>query len=161
MGFAALVEWVTGLSWGQIISSGIVGAVLGWFKERSRHSEDLRERIRLLVQASRLDLADAEIRWSTIHDRVAHPLLQMSDKQAMLLQLRQIQREVFEKPREAADEIHGILHEETRISIGQLERTHRRIRKVHDDQEVSLKRFNAQMDGFERKLNSPLMPWTP
>ncbi|OAN27118.1 hypothetical protein [Pseudomonas oryzihabitans] len=163
MGIEALGEWLVGLSWTQIIPSGaitaVIGAVWGWRKERSRHSEDLRERIRLLVQASRSDLTDAELRWENVYGRVAHSLVQMSEKPMMLSQLRKIQKEVFETPRAAADEIHGILHEEGRISIKQLESTHRRIRKVYDDQVLSLKRFNAQMDGFERKLKNPLMPW--
>lgn len=165
MGIEAVGEWLMGLSWTQIIPSGaitaVIGALWGWHKERSRHSEDLRERIRVLVQASRSDLTDAELRWSTIYGRVAHYPIQLPEKPKMLSELHRIQKEVFVRPREAAEEIHGILNEEGKIPIKQLESTHRRMRKVYDDQVIDLKRFNAKMDELERKLRSPLTTWVP
>lgn len=164
MGFDAMVQMVVGLPWGKILTwisvPGTIGAVYAWYKERSRRSDDLRERIRELVQASRSDLADAEIRWSKVSDRLSHPFVHIQDGPIMISQLRRIHKQFFEAPSEAADEIHSVLHEEGKISIKQLESTHRRIRKVHDDQVISLKRFNAQMDRFEKKLDNPWMPWT-
>lgn len=163
MEFAALVDSVLGLSWGQIIPSGaitaVIGAVWGWRKERFRRSDELRDLIRDLVQARREEYGDADIRWQTVYDRFSHPFFQSPDKSHILAEMKRVRKELLQSTRrEGINEAHEVVHRDGSIAIDQLESSHRRLRKVSDDLVLDLKKFNAEMDRLERKFRNP---WTP
>lgn len=163
MGLGALVDWVIGLSWGQIIPSGtftaVLGAVWGWRKERSRRSNELRDLIRDLVQARREEYGDADTKWQTVYDKFSSPFFQSPDKSRILAEMERIRKELLEsEQRKGINEAHGVVHEDGSIAIDQLESSHRRLRKVSDDLVLDLKKFNAEMDRLERKFRNP---WTP
>lgn len=162
MGFGALVDWVIGLSWGQIIPSGtftaILGAVWGWRKERSRRSDELRDLIRDLVQARREEYGDADTKWQTVYDKFSHPFFQSPDKSRILAELLRIQKKLLQSTRrEGINEAHEVVHRDGPIALDQLESSYRRLRKVSDDLVLDLKKFNAEMDRLERRYKDPWM----